>query len=287
MTGYNRFLLIDLLKNIHMTDLIIKGNEQSGVYEEKHVLRLGYMGHLTLMAEEIVKFEAYLDEMKITFTTDTIPTCLSEAKWKYYAETELADLREKYNTILGDVGDEVDELEDEDDDDEQASSVTGFNQGAERDEDDADYVEEDDEAYENQMNMYDSLSSTHQMDEYDDEDDELYAEYNDIDNPRYYEYIDGDGKKTRLELNPADLHDGDVKTKDSALNNNEDENNVTNKFSAYMSDQLRKDFYDSEADEPSRKSHKPDTQQFDDNEGTSWESDSNAFILKISPKPHN
>ncbi|KAH7581420.1 SIT4 phosphatase-associated protein [Nakaseomyces glabratus] len=280
MTGYNRFLLIDLLKNIHMTDLIIKGNEQSGVYEEKHVLRLGYMGHLTLMAEEIVKFEAYLDEMKITFTTDTIPTCLSEAKWKYYAETELADLREKYNTILGDVGDEVDELEDEDDDDEQASSVTGFNQGAERDEDDADYVEEDDEAYENQMNMYDSLSSTHQMDEYDDEDDELYAEYNDIDNPRYYEYIDGDGKKTRLELNPADLHDGDVKTKDSALNNNEDENNVTNKFSAYMSDQLRKDFYDSEADEPSRKSHKPDTQQFDDNEGTSWESDSNAFILK-------
>lgn len=278
MTGYNRFLLSDLLETIHMTDLIIKGNEKSAVYEKEHILRLGYMGHLTLMAEEIVKFEAYLDEMKITFTTQTISDCLQEPKWKEYAETELADLREKYNTILGDVGDDLDDLENDDDqDDDNLNNHGGFD-NVEGEEDDEAY--DDDEAYENQ-HIYDSLSSTHQMDgDEEEEEDELYAEYNDIDNPRYYEYIDGDGKKTRLELNASVMdpldHEEDIDTKED--NAHVDSSN--NRFSAYMSDQLRKDFYDSEADEPSRKTHKPDTQQFEDADDNSWEPDSNAFVLK-------
>ncbi|KAL3232495.1 Serine/threonine-protein phosphatase PP1-1 [Nakaseomyces bracarensis] len=280
MTGYNRFLLSDLLSNIHMTSLIIKGNEKSALYEKEHILRLGYMGHLTLMAEEIVKFEAYLDEMKITFTTQTIGDCLQEPKWKEYAETELAELREKYNTILGDVGDDLEDIENEDDrDDENLNDHSGFD-NVEGEEDDDAYDDEDDEAYENQ-NLYDSLASAHQMNEDTEEDeDELYAEYNDIDNPRYYEYIDGDGKKTRLELNSSLIDPIDHEEEGGSKEANSEVDITNNRFSAYMSDQLRKDFYDSEADEPSRKSHKPDNQQFEDADDNSWEPDSNSFVLK-------
>ncbi|ONH66497.1 Extragenic suppressor of kinetochore protein 1 [Cyberlindnera fabianii] len=56
--GYNKYLSIDLFGRGQITKLIIEGQEKCESYEEENGLRLGYMGHLTLIAEEVVKFTA-------------------------------------------------------------------------------------------------------------------------------------------------------------------------------------------------------------------------------------
>ncbi|KAK5780746.1 hypothetical protein RI543_001868 [Arxiozyma heterogenica] len=117
-SGFNRFLIKDLLTNTELTKLIIEGERDCVRQEEEKKPRLGYIGHLTLIAEEIVKFSAYLDEMNINFTTNTINDCLADSNWKDYVETTLSNRREQYDLVLGDIppnGDgENDDYDDED-----------------------------------------------------------------------------------------------------------------------------------------------------------------------------
>ena len=54
--GFNRDLAIDLFLTGRVTDRIIEGQLKSDEAQARNNMRLGYMGHLTLIAEEVVKF---------------------------------------------------------------------------------------------------------------------------------------------------------------------------------------------------------------------------------------
>ena len=112
-SGFNRFLIKDLLTNTELTKLIIEGERDCVKQEEENKPRLGYIGHLTLIAEEIVKFSAYLDEMNINFTTNSINNCLNDSNWKDYVETTLNARREQYDLVLGDIPPNCDEENDD------------------------------------------------------------------------------------------------------------------------------------------------------------------------------
>ncbi|CEP63626.1 SAPS family protein LALA0_S08e06920g [Lachancea lanzarotensis] len=237
-TGFNRFLIADLFSGAKLTLMIMEGDKKCEDYENETGLRLGYMGHLTLIAEEVAKFAAYVNEMKIAFATPAISESLNESGWKKYTETVLADTRENYSSILGDFEEEEDDNED-------------------------DRVGENARAGSSEGNANDDLdyrSYGHSGDEEDD-----YAEYNAVDSPRYYQYDDGQGNKTNLHLNPEidyDINPGafesdkshdfdDDRDEDDHERSEESENHVAgadegkgnnSKFSNYMSHQLSKEF---------------------------------------------
>lgn len=112
--GYNKFLIKNLLSKTYLTDKIIQGDIKCTEYEQEKGIRLGYMGHLILIAEEMAKFVEYINEMKITFDDDGISNILNKDNWKTFVNTTLADTRDKYNTVLGNFildGEEVNEIE--------------------------------------------------------------------------------------------------------------------------------------------------------------------------------
>lgn len=226
-TGYNRFLLADLLIEANIPKMIMEGDQKCCDYEKETGLRLGYMGHLTLIAEEVAKFAAYVEEMKITFSNPAIWSSLNEANWKEYTETVLADTREKYNTVLGDFADEEEEVNHDDmisehdvDDEEDSSGYNSQNY-------DFDF---------NRPNSYVGfLESAANEDEED-------ASYNDSEDSRYYEYMNGDGTKTRLELAPSlDYDIPEVHTTNHS-SDAQDASEGNNQFANYMSDQLVRGF---------------------------------------------
>ncbi|CAI4034786.1 hypothetical protein SMKI_11G2360 [Saccharomyces mikatae IFO 1815] len=180
-TGYNRFLLKDYLVDAYLTRKIVDADKACQDHEEKTGLRYGYMGHLTLIAEEISKFKEYIDEMKLTFCNTAVSERLEEPFWKEYTETILADTREKYNTVLGDFGNE----QESDDDDVIRNS----------DSEDIIGDAEDSESYGNRGNN-ELLNDGHDIGNMDlyynfnndenNENEEDYAEYSDVDNKNYY-----------------------------------------------------------------------------------------------------
>lgn len=61
-------------------------------------MRLGYMGHLTLVAEEVVKFgERHPREL----LSPTVQDCIYSQVWEDYVTKTLAETRERDNAILG------------------------------------------------------------------------------------------------------------------------------------------------------------------------------------------
>lgn len=100
--GVNRFLIADLFIESRITELIIAGDQYCQQYEETNKLRLGYMGHLTLIAEEVAKFVTYLQEMNIYVLMPDIREMLYEKAWVDYSEAVLSEAREKYNSNFGD-----------------------------------------------------------------------------------------------------------------------------------------------------------------------------------------
>ncbi|GAV56012.1 hypothetical protein ZYGR_0AZ01840 [Zygosaccharomyces rouxii] len=226
-TGYNRFLLADLLVEANIPKMIMEGDQKCSDYEKETGLRLGYMGHLTLIAEEVAKFSAYIEEMKVTFSDPAIWSSLNEPHWKEYTETVLADTREKYNTVLGDFADEDEEVNHDD-------------MISEHDVDD----EEEGSGYNNQNYDFDFnrpssyrgfLESTGNEDEED-------ASYNDSEDSRYYEYMNGDGTKTRLELEPSLDYDIPEDHTSNPLSDTHDPTGGDNQFTNYMSHQLVRGF---------------------------------------------
>ena len=79
-------------------DLILNGYEDSGEFYQKHNINLGYMGHLVLIAEEIVKFSKVY---KVDLISEDIHESLTNPKWIYYADDILMDTRLMYSKILG------------------------------------------------------------------------------------------------------------------------------------------------------------------------------------------
>ncbi|SJM83923.1 related to SIT4-associating protein SAP190 [Zygosaccharomyces bailii] len=238
-TGYNRFLLTDLLVEANITKMIMEGDQKCSDYEKETGLRLGYMGHLTLIAEEVAKFSAYIEEMKVTFSNPAIWDSLNEKNWKEYTETVLADTREKYNTVLGDFADDEEEEVNRDDmisehDVDEEEDTTGYNT----------------QNYDFNFSRPDSYRGFLESTGNEDEDE---AGYNELEDSRYYEYINGDGTKTRLELEPSlDYDVSEDKEKDAA--NAEDPTSEDNQFTNYMSNQLVRGFtggdqYDEEEEE--------------------------------------
>lgn len=96
--GHNRELALDLFETGHITDRIIEGQKRSDEAQRRRQMRLGYMGHLTLIAEEVVKFaerqptDHWARPVLGTFTTSA---------WVHYVENVLTETRNRDNAILG------------------------------------------------------------------------------------------------------------------------------------------------------------------------------------------
>ncbi|KAI1572249.1 extragenic suppressor of kinetochore protein 1 [Pyrenophora tritici-repentis] len=98
--GYNRQLAIDLFDRGGITERIIKGQQESDRSHKETHMRLGYMGHLTLIAEEVLKFtERHTDEVLSQMVLDKVHA----EDWVHYVEHILSETRERDNAILGGV----------------------------------------------------------------------------------------------------------------------------------------------------------------------------------------
>ncbi|MCJ1280839.1 hypothetical protein MMC26_000156 [Xylographa opegraphella] len=98
--GYNRSLAIDMFQTGRITERIIEGQLRSDEAQARNNMRLGYMGHLTLIAEEVVKFsERHPAELLSPIVLDKVTSNL----WSDYVEYKLAETRERDAAILGGV----------------------------------------------------------------------------------------------------------------------------------------------------------------------------------------
>lgn len=115
--GYNRTVAFDLFTPIELkdgesadelglistkdiTDRILDGQEASDVSQSVKGMRLGYMGHLTLIAEEVCKFgNRHPPESLDRVVLDRV----NREEWNQYVEGTLSETREKDNAVLGGV----------------------------------------------------------------------------------------------------------------------------------------------------------------------------------------
>ncbi|KAF2423108.1 SAPS-domain-containing protein [Tothia fuscella] len=99
--GFNRSLAIDLFETGRITERIIEGQRASDKAQADSRMRLGYMGHLTLIAEEVVKFsERHSPELLSQAVVDKVS---NNPQWSDYVNETLAETRERDNAILGGV----------------------------------------------------------------------------------------------------------------------------------------------------------------------------------------
>ncbi|KAK5989482.1 Extragenic suppressor of kinetochore protein 1 [Cladobotryum mycophilum] len=102
--GYNPTLAVSLFEAADVTTAIINGQRASDESQAKTKTRMGYMGHLTLIAEEVVKFtERHPPELLSEMVLDKVMS----QDWINYVEGALAETRERDNAILGGVRPEV------------------------------------------------------------------------------------------------------------------------------------------------------------------------------------
>lgn len=80
------------------TDFILRGYQSSYKFYDSKNMNLGYMGHLVLIAEEVVKFSKLY---KVELISPDIFKCLQDEDWQYYSEEVLNDTRMMYSKILG------------------------------------------------------------------------------------------------------------------------------------------------------------------------------------------
>lgn len=98
--GFNRSLAIDLFETGDITMRIVDGQKKSDEAQATDKMRLGYMGHLTLIAEEVVKFtERHPPEL----LSESVLEKVMNGEWITYVEVTLAETRERDNAILGGV----------------------------------------------------------------------------------------------------------------------------------------------------------------------------------------
>lgn len=98
--GYNRNLAIDLFETGRITDRIIEGQQRNDKAQQEQKMRLGYMGHLTLIAEEVVKFT---ERQPPEALSQTVVDKIMDPSWITFVESTLLETRERDNAILGGV----------------------------------------------------------------------------------------------------------------------------------------------------------------------------------------
>ncbi|KAK6459048.1 SIT4 protein phosphatase-associated protein [Scheffersomyces xylosifermentans] len=100
LNSYNSFLIVELFKpeKCDLTDLIVKSYRQHTTEP-----RPGYMGHLILIAEEVVKFTSLY---KPDLISPVIVKSISSDDWDWFVEEVLLKTREVYNVVLGAESDE-------------------------------------------------------------------------------------------------------------------------------------------------------------------------------------
>jgi SIT4-associating protein SAP185/190 len=111
--GFNRQLAIDLFTTGQLTEKILLGQEASD--EAQYVLkcllrthcrakdkgvRLGYMGHLTLIAEEVLKLA---ERTPLELLDPAVVQKLTSREWNDYVDVTLTATRTRDNAILGGV----------------------------------------------------------------------------------------------------------------------------------------------------------------------------------------
>lgn len=96
--GYNRSLAIDLFQTGRITERIVEGQRRSDEAQQRNNMRLGYMGHLTLIAEEVVKFS---DRYPPELLSQAVLEKVTSRQWSDYVENTLSETRERDNAILG------------------------------------------------------------------------------------------------------------------------------------------------------------------------------------------
>lgn len=96
--GYNRYLAISLFQTGRLIEVICEGQIKCAEYVKLHNCRLGYMGHLTLISEEVVKFTAVYNPESIS---PIIEESVRNPEWIEYVSETLTRTREQYNSILG------------------------------------------------------------------------------------------------------------------------------------------------------------------------------------------
>ncbi|KAI1324390.1 SAPS-domain-containing protein [Xylariaceae sp. FL0255] len=102
--GYNPTLAISLFEAADITNAIIKGQNSSEQSQTDKKTRMGFMGHLTLIAEEVVKFT---ERNPPELLSETVLDRVMSQDWINYVEGALAETRERDNAILGGVRPEV------------------------------------------------------------------------------------------------------------------------------------------------------------------------------------
>ena len=112
--GYNRTLALDLFTPVDTTDennlglastkditnRILDGQKASDESQSEKGMRLGYMGHLTLIAEEVCKFGNRHPPESLD---QTVLDRVNQQDWIDYVEGTLAETRDKDNAVLGGV----------------------------------------------------------------------------------------------------------------------------------------------------------------------------------------
>ncbi|KAK0649619.1 SIT4 phosphatase-associated protein-domain-containing protein [Cercophora newfieldiana] len=102
--GYNPTLAISLFESADVTNQIINGQLASERSQTVNKTRMGYMGHLTLIAEEVVKFT---ERHPAEILSETVLEKVMAQDWINYVEGALAETRERDNAILGGVRPDV------------------------------------------------------------------------------------------------------------------------------------------------------------------------------------
>ena len=98
--GYNRTVAIDLFETGNITDQIVDGQKRSDEAQQKKNMRLGYMGHLTLVAEEVVKFS---ERHPAELLSQMVMEKVLDRQWIDYVEQTLSQTRERDNAVLGGI----------------------------------------------------------------------------------------------------------------------------------------------------------------------------------------
>ena len=91
---------IGLTSGKDITDRILDGQKASDESQKIKGMRLGYMGHLTLIAEEVVKFA---NRHPPEALGQNIRDRVNREEWLQYVEGTLAETRDKDNAVLGGV----------------------------------------------------------------------------------------------------------------------------------------------------------------------------------------
>nr|KMM64977.1 extragenic suppressor of kinetochore protein 1 [Coccidioides posadasii RMSCC 3488] len=98
--GFNQALVVNLFEEAEIPAQIVKGQRANDEAEAAKKTRLGYMGHLTLISEEVVKFTERLSPEALP--KEIMKTVL-HPDWVNFVENTLAETRERDNAILGGV----------------------------------------------------------------------------------------------------------------------------------------------------------------------------------------